>query len=115
MVLLDQDEIRIDGRPFRVHVHGVASAVHPPERLRTFKRAVGIAAAVLLTGAPTLAAEPTPPIEVRQRPPEPMPNPNWRRDAGVELVPSAEKPGPAKTPAPDAGSPAPKTTEKAKK
>jgi hypothetical protein len=85
VVLLDQDLLRLGERSFRVHVHGEAAEVHPPEPLtgsalaRLLRAA---AAAVAIGGAfaaggdagarPAVAGEPAP-IEVRTRPPAPMP------------------------------------------
>ena len=94
VVLLDQDEIDVSGRGFRVHVHGEAQAVHPPTPLRQkLKRAAGIAAAVALSAAPVAASEP---VEVRDHPPKPAPD--YR--APPPVPPATEKP--------DAGTPAPK-------
>jgi hypothetical protein len=79
VVLRDQDLLRIDGRELRVHVHGVADEVHPPERLSRsalahLARATAAALALgamgvagVAQGGPTLLG-PTP-IEVRPQPP----------------------------------------------
>ncbi len=93
----------------------MAAQVRAPERLKAFKRAIGIAAAVLLTGAPALGADPIP---VREMPPSPPPDPNWalrqRGDAGTpELLPETDPPK-AKAQTPDAGVPEPKPVPKKK-
>jgi hypothetical protein len=81
VVLLDQDLLVVNGRRLRVHVHGVAAEVHPPERLsgsalarmaRTAAAALALGAAVVAPG-PMGIADAAPPIEVRTRPPAPMP------------------------------------------
>jgi hypothetical protein len=75
VIVLGGDEISVAGRRFRVHVHGTATEVKPPERLKLRRaRNLAVAAAVAL-GA--LAADckqgatggSTTPIEVRQQPP----------------------------------------------
>lgn len=83
VVLLDKDELDLGGRRLRVHVHGIAPRVHPPEFLRTAgSRLPSKAAAALALGAALGAADcrKDPPsaegardIEVRTQPPaEPM-------------------------------------------
>jgi hypothetical protein len=79
VVLRDQDVLRIDGHALRVHVHGLTDVVHPPERLSrsALGRAARATAAALALGAAVAAGGVTaagpPPIEVRDHPPEPMP------------------------------------------
>jgi hypothetical protein len=81
VVLRDQDLLELAGRSLRVHVHGVAAEIHPPERfsLRSLQEvARATAAALALTAAigGTASAETgvagPPPIEVRARPPKPV-------------------------------------------
>jgi hypothetical protein len=82
VVLRDQDLITINDRQLRLHVHGVAGAVHPPEPLTAgalgrMVRAAGMALALgAAVGASSASAAPatggpTAPIEVRTRPPAP--------------------------------------------
>jgi hypothetical protein len=82
--LLDQDELVLDGRRLRVHVHGETEVVEPPERLSRsalgrLARAAATAVALggaLAAGAAAVAAGPAyapAPIEVRVRPPKPAP------------------------------------------
>jgi hypothetical protein len=88
VILLDQDLLRINGRRLRVHVHGEADIVHEPERLTrsALTRMARAAATAMALGAALGAgsasqANPleteiersTAPIEVRRRPPAPMP------------------------------------------
>jgi hypothetical protein len=79
VVLRDQDLLHLGGRRFRVHLHGEADALHPPERVgrSTILRWAAAAAAALTLGASAgpeaaatglASAEPAP-IEVRARPP----------------------------------------------
>ncbi len=82
VVLLDQDEIRWEGRRARVHVHGEAKEIHAPQALMQVMKAAGIIAAMTVGAlTPSHAAgvqNPEPaPIEVRMQPPVPPPfNPN---------------------------------------
>jgi hypothetical protein len=80
VVLLDQDQLELDGRELRVHVHGAADEIHPPERLsaRGLAQAARVTAAALALSAVIgagagAAAEPVAPgptpIEVRAQPP----------------------------------------------
>jgi hypothetical protein len=77
VILRDQDLIRVNGRPLRLHVHGETEGVHAPERLSRsglgqILRAA-TAAATLALGAVAAGAAPVgelPPLEVRSRPPE---------------------------------------------
>jgi hypothetical protein len=84
VVLRDQDLLVVNGRPLRVHVHGIAHEVHAPERLsrsslarmaRTAAAAVVLSAAVALPAqlAQGALADVPPPIEVQPRPPAPPP------------------------------------------
>jgi hypothetical protein len=97
VILVDQDELHVGGRDLRVHVHGVASAVHAPEHVSPgmlrAARALGAAAAVgaaaaacgpndrppqpptTVTAAPDAGPPPPPPVEIRDAPPAPLPNP----------------------------------------
>lgn len=84
VVLLDQDLLAIAGRRLRVHLHGIAVEVHPPERLRgsALARAARAAVTTLALGASfgagsaeVAAQGPTAPIEVRAQPPAPPPAP----------------------------------------
>ncbi|MFH2007056.1 MAG: hypothetical protein ABI333_10765 [bacterium] len=87
VILLDQDELRIDGRRLRIHVHGEADAVYEPERLSgsalgRLVRAAAAAATLALgaaaattavaQGAGSPAPEQREAIEVRHRPPAPV-------------------------------------------
>lgn len=87
VVLLDGDLLLVEGRRLQLHVHGVASEVHPPEPLTA--RALGqwarSATAALALGAmigvaspaaaqPGGAAQAHPPVEVRRAPPKPAPS-----------------------------------------
>lgn len=86
VVLLDGDELQVDGRRLRVHVHGEASEVFSPEPLtgRALARIARATAAALALGAMVgaggeVAAQPgitgagkQPPVEVRRRPPKPV-------------------------------------------
>jgi len=120
VVTLHRDVVEVEGHSFRVHVHGIAQAVNPPERLtlRRAERWVASAALAMSLAAchsnphgatpppPDLStngfAQPppdtstggqpsdtngaqggsqgrgtnTPPIEIREYPPAPMPMPN---------------------------------------
>ncbi len=69
VVLLDQDEFTVAGRCFRLHVHGPAEQVHPPEPFapRGISEVVKIVAAVALGAA---AAGCPPKIDVRDHPPK---------------------------------------------
>jgi len=99
VVLLDQDEVRLGGRRIRIHIHGVARAVHAPAPLvsRPIGRMATIAAAAFTlagtagckTDADRATADAA--IEVREAPPSvAVPEP----DASAPEVPDA---------APDAG------------
>jgi len=85
VVLLDGDQLQVNGRRLRVHVHGVAEEVHAPEPL-TLGRLARTAAAALAIGAMVGGASDAaahtpgiagvgapPPVEVRRRPPKPAP------------------------------------------
>lgn len=108
VVLRDQDELVFGppgGRRFRVHVHGEARVVHPPQPLLR-KAWAPLAAAAMLgaagLGCPSTAATGTgpagkvepPPIEVRDMPPSPVEAPEVG-DAGApgdsELVPEPSR------------------------
>ncbi|MFH2007057.1 MAG: hypothetical protein ABI333_10770 [bacterium] len=85
VILLDQDELRINGRRLRIHVHGETEAVYEPERLSgsalgRLVRAAAAAATLVLGGAAATTAvaqgagspavtEQREAIEVRTRPP----------------------------------------------
>ncbi|MFH2009361.1 MAG: hypothetical protein ABI333_22410 [bacterium] len=85
VILLDQDELLINGRRLRLHVHGETEAVWEPERLSgsalgRLVRAAAAAATLALGGAAAtnaaaqgvnglLEVDGRPPIEVRVRPP----------------------------------------------
>jgi len=75
VVLRDQDLLVVEGRRLRVHVHGVALEVHPPERLgRSALARIAAAAAVALSAAVAVPAQGAlsdlpPPIEVQPHPP----------------------------------------------
>lgn len=116
VVLLDQDEIEIGSRRFRVHIHGVAPRVHAPAPLP--QRSAGnlqIAAAVALSV--TVAGCPPPKMEVRDNPPAVMPDPppppppdsdavDPDAGSGQVLVPQDPRyaaPPPESSPSPDAG------------
>lgn len=88
VILLDQDLLRINGRRLRVHVHGETDIVYEPEPLTrsALARMARAAAAAMALGAAVgagAAADAKPlaeemdkrsaPIEVRRRPPAPMP------------------------------------------
>jgi len=78
VMLLDQDLLHVAGRRLRVHVHGEAEVVHPPEPLsgKALARLARSAAAAVALGAMVGAggaagASPTDaPIEVRTKPPK---------------------------------------------
>ena len=109
VVLLDQDEVHVEGHGVRIHVHGEAQAIHPPTPLKErLVRAAGIAAAVALTMTPA-AAPADEKVEVRERPPEmvAMPKPdagNGKPDAGK---PAPKPPPPQPKASPEAGTPSP--------
>ena len=108
VVLLDQDLLRLGGRRLRVHVHGVAQEVRPPERLSLsalarLARAAAMATMALGGAATAAAAAPgadpsarapvlqePPPIEVRVRPPKPAPPPRRRLECNI----TSQKAGP---------------------
>jgi hypothetical protein len=80
VVLVDQDLLEVNGQQLRVHVHGVAAEIRPPERLSSSalaKIARAAAAALAFGIASGASAAPPPgapePIQVRPRPPAPMP------------------------------------------
>jgi hypothetical protein len=90
VILLDQDLLRVNGRRLRVHVHGETDIVYEPERLTrsALARMARAAATAMALGAAVgagSASEANPlavgmevdrssaPIEVRRRPPAPMP------------------------------------------
>ena len=86
VILLDQDLLEVAGRRLRVHVHGEAQDVHEPTWLsgRTLGRMARAAAAALalgtavgaggpVQGSPTTTGGETAPIDVRARPPKPVP------------------------------------------
>jgi hypothetical protein len=79
VVLVDQDLLEVNGCTLRVHVHGLAAEIRPPERLSSSalaKIARAAAAALALGVAAGASAAPAPapePIQVRPRPPAPMP------------------------------------------
>jgi len=80
VVLRDQDLLELGGRQLRVHVHGAADEIHPPERLsgsslargaRATAAAIALSAAVGLGGVAAAGPAAGPePIEVRTRPPK---------------------------------------------
>lgn len=86
VILVDQDLLEVSGRRLRVHVHGEAEELHAPTWLsgRTLARMARAAAAALALGTavgaaglaqgnpPTVGTH-TEPIDVRQRPPKPVP------------------------------------------
>lgn len=91
VILLDQDLLHLGNQRLRLHVHGEAAQVRPPERLslstlNRLARAAAAAATLALGGATAFAAgagapgasarsnQPAP-IEVRTRPPAPVPKP----------------------------------------
>ncbi len=90
VVLLHLDEIRIDQRRLRVHLHGQAKTIAAPQFFapppppsaskKTLNAVAAATAAALSLGAvacqSSAATEPTPPVEVRPHPPAPMP-PEW--------------------------------------
>jgi hypothetical protein len=111
VVLLDQDLLAIAGRRLRVHLHGIAAEVHPPERLRgnALARAARAAVTTLALGASlgagsveAAAQGPTTPIEVRAQPPAPPPAP--RVDCTITKMTQEKKDSPvmvhARCPAP---------------
>lgn len=78
VVLLDGDLLRLDGRRFKVYVHGETEAVYAPERmtrssLMRWARAAAAAATVAIGGLAVSASAgervQTQPIEVRAQPP----------------------------------------------
>lgn len=74
VVLRDQDLLLVGHRRLRVHVHGIAQAVHPPARLsRSALAGLARAAAAAIALGSALGAldgqAAPPPIEVRQHPP----------------------------------------------
>jgi len=80
VVLLDGDLLVVNGRRLLVHVHGAAQEIHAPEHLtgsalarmaRAAAAAVALGAAALAPGQVGIAD--AAPIEVRDRPPAPMP------------------------------------------
>lgn len=111
VILLDQDEIEVGGRRFRVHVHGDAPRVHPPEYLPAGSpRGPARVAAALALGAALGAAgckkdEPAragpPDLEVREQPPaEEAPPPGYGSQA-ADVGSSPESADAAATAVPD--------------
>lgn len=82
VMLIHGDEVELASRRLRIHVHGDAFTVQPPEPIvversrRVFRTAAtaAIVGATLVAGA-AAAAEQEGPIEVREHPPAPMPAP----------------------------------------
>lgn len=70
VILLDQDEVRWNDRKVRVHFHGIAREIHPPQRLLGGAMAAGLAAA-LLVGGTGCDRRSNPPVERKNNPPEP--------------------------------------------
>jgi hypothetical protein len=86
VILLDQDQLAINGRRLRVHLHGPAIEAHPPERLsrsalaRIARATVTTLALGAAFGVGSAAGEPAglgpaTAIEVRAQPPAPPPAP----------------------------------------
>ena len=78
VVLLDQDRVDVGPRRLRVHVHGEAPAVHPPNLLpaqepSSLGRAARTAAAALALGVAVGAAGCKTSVEVRDSPPKVAP------------------------------------------
>jgi hypothetical protein len=85
VMLVDGDILRVDGRGYRVHVHGETDVVYPPERLSrsAIRKLVGAAAAASLAFGGVAASPAASPanadqraadaIEVRLHPPAPVP------------------------------------------
>ena len=51
VVVLHQDQLVLDGRRFRLHVHGVTDRLHPPAPLRLGRAAAAAAMVALTAGA----------------------------------------------------------------
>jgi hypothetical protein len=102
VVLLDRDLLQVNGRRLRVHLHGTAEELHPPERLSAASLARALratAAALALSSAmgaggdaaaesAATAIGAAPPIEVRAQPPVVAPR---RREVVCDVL-SFEKP-----------------------
>lgn len=112
VVLLNQDELSVGPRRFRLHVHGQAPVVQAPEALAptAFRAVIGRAAAAMAMGAavaaqgievlanpPKVAAPPPPPppppIEVRETPPVVLPPREDPAPAATNAVRYIVKPG----------------------
>ena len=88
VVLLDQDRLDVGPRRLRLHVHGEAVAVHPPNLLppvepSTFGRMARAAATAIALGAAVSASGCKNDVEVRHTPPkvaptEPEPKPDMK-------------------------------------
>jgi hypothetical protein len=106
VVLLDGDELAIDGRTLRVHVHAPAPAVHAPEPFlpeeqRAGSAAARAAAAALAFAAALGASDCRKPVEVRPEPPAVAPTP--RPDSRPAAKPDIEvRPAPPELAAPPA-------------
>jgi hypothetical protein len=104
VVLLDQDEFVVGGRRTRVHVHGVAPAVHAPSPLpvadqrsagglRAAAAAVALGAAFGAAGmiqvrcSPPAPVEPTPPPAPRDAGAQPEPDASAQQDIEVRVAP----------------------------
>lgn len=89
IVLLDQDELRIGESQLRVHIHGEAVDVRPPNALLGARRLTALAAAAVAIGAAGCdkpAANPTDTdarVEVREAPPA-VAIPEPVKDAGAK-------------------------------
>ncbi|MFH2009362.1 MAG: hypothetical protein ABI333_22415 [bacterium] len=88
VILRDQDELVVNGKRLRLHVHGETDAVFSPERLsgstlrKMFRAAAaaavlalggGVAGTALAQGGDGSIVNGREPIEVRRRPPKPAP------------------------------------------
>lgn len=80
VILVDQDLLRINGRRLRVHIHGEAEAIYPPQPLtsgavgrmaRAAAAALALGAVVGTPGSGEARAPGPPPIEIRAQPPGP--------------------------------------------
>ena len=87
VVALDGDRVDVGGRRLRIHVHGEAPAVHPPNLLpqqrSSLGRAARAAAAALALGAAVTASGCKSAVEVRDTPPKVMEEPVKKPDMKV--------------------------------
>lgn len=78
VVVLHGDEVRVEGRSYRVHVHGRATQVAPPERLTLRRAHQAVVGAALAASALAAGCEGDPPganIHVLVAPPSAAPTP----------------------------------------